>query len=192
MARFLEHWQHVEEPITNVEIVRHTDIPKEAIYTFVKWNGPVSFQSYMASAPITNNFFPRTNAEPVDERAMEAEDLIYLACDQDTIPTNPRAREAWGFNICQSEQQAMCLLEAYGKVMDEGLHQRVLGSWRTKAILEARVGAIIRATASTEGLPSTQAHNPLQALPILRALDRDMQSKSLHWRRHRFMSNARH
>lgn len=161
----------------DVDIFGHSEHPKEPMYRILSTAGLNS----MISPATTADMFSPTNDELVEEKDMDAEDLLYQACDRGSVPTNPRAREVFGFNICQSQQQTACLLEAYARVKNKGIHPKILGSWRTKATLEAHVGAIMGASTSSDAQPSMQAGNQLQALPIMRALDHDMQGKSSKW-----------
>ncbi|KAI1614411.1 hypothetical protein EDD36DRAFT_464248 [Exophiala viscosa] len=163
----------------HVDLVEHDHESKEPIYS-IRMVRALAIIT-MISPPSTADLFHPTDDEAVEEQDMDAEDLLYQACDRTTIPTNPRAREVFGFDICQSEQQASCLLEAYRMVKNKGSHQKILRSWRTKATLEAHVGAIVQAPSSTHGQPSMHAHDPLQALPILRVLDQDMQKTATSW-----------
>ncbi|KIV78377.1 hypothetical protein PV11_10099 [Exophiala sideris] len=157
----------------DVDLVAHDENSKDPIY-MVDASSRVAMT--MISPPSTAELFPPTDDEADEEKDTDAEDLIYQACDRNTIPTNPRAREVFGFNLCQSEQQANCLPGAYRIVKNKGIHEKILGSWRAKATLENHIGAIIGPQPSTDQLQFL-----VTVKPILRALDQAMQNSAMNW-----------
>lgn len=163
------------EPM-NVHLVAHKAHTKDPLYSFSSYGGFTD----ITSAPMIGDMFFPTKKEPSEEQEIAATVLLYKAIDCGQIPSNHRAKNVFGFDSCESRVQEMCLLEAYRRVKSKGVHHELLDSWRTKATMETHIGKILRA--SMDQHPPMPAYNQLQALEILRGLDREMEGNPVSYR----------
>ncbi|KAK5447941.1 hypothetical protein LTS15_009440 [Exophiala xenobiotica] len=167
-------YQFLGEPMI-AYLVAHKGRTKDPIYCWSSYGGFAE----LTSAPMIGDIFPPTKKEPSEEQEIAATVLLYKAIDCGQIPSNPRAKNVFGFDSCESRVQEMCLLQAYRRVKSRGIHHELLDSWRTKATMEAHIGEILRASMAKH--PPMPAYNQLQALEILRGLDREMEGRATNW-----------
>jgi len=117
----------------DVKIVGFSKASHKAVYSF-RTNG---FISQMMSAPSTDDLFSPTDDEPTMDRDKPISHLLFRDAEDDKVPSNPRVRHAYGFNIPGID--GIALVRLYQSLQQHGIHPMLLDYWRTSASMQKNI-----------------------------------------------------
>jgi hypothetical protein len=121
----------------DVKIVGFSKGSSKAVYSFTT-NG---FMSQMMSAPSTDDLFSPSDHEPKMDRDKSLSYILFRDAEDDKVPSNPRVRHAYGFNVPGIDEIA--LVRLYQSLQQHGIHPMLLDYWRTSASMLKNISETI-------------------------------------------------